>query len=456
MNGMLRSFIHQLVSLRADTDYDGTAVQVRAGAELSASNVWSLAFAIFIASVGLNVNSTAVIIGAMLISPLMGPIVGTGLALGTDDIQLLRLSLRNLALSTTVALIVSTVYFFISPLADAQSELLARTRPTLYDVLIALFGGAAGIVAASRRTGGGNVVPGVAIATALMPPLCTAGFGLAHGDLSFFLGAMHLFLINALFICLSTLVFVRAMKFARIAETPGASNRRVHSVIVLLTVSLVLPSVYTGLVIVRETRFQRAARRFITERIRSPDRTLLNVDLHFDKDGSVITAAVLGPVITDAGIDSLRRQLPMYGLAATKLLVRQPLQQTGTLDALRDQLRQSIQEDKSGRADASIAAASQQTQLLTTQLAAARAAQLPTAQIFQELSALEPSLDALELGRQVSRADSLNGAEGTATAIATWTRLPSVEVKARVWSFLRTRLQVDSVAVTNVRSARPR
>ena len=174
MNGMLQSFIHQLVSLRADTDYDGTVAQVRAGADLSASNIWSLAFAILIASVGLNVNSTAVIIGAMLISPLMGPIVGTGLALGTDDIQLLRRSLRNLAVSTTVALIVSTVYFFISPLADAQSELLARTRPTLYDVLIALFGGAAGIVAASRRTGGGNVVPGVAIATALMPPLCTA------------------------------------------------------------------------------------------------------------------------------------------------------------------------------------------------------------------------------------------------------------------------------------------
>ena len=452
MNGMLQSFIHQLVSLRADTDYDGTVAQVRAGADLSASNIWSLAFAILIASVGLNVNSTAVIIGAMLISPLMGPIVGTGLALGTDDIQLLRRSLRNLAVSTTVALIVSTVYFFISPLADAQSELLARTRPTLYDVLIALFGGAAGIVAASRRTGGGNVVPGVAIATALMPPLCTAGFGLAHGDLSFFLGAMHLYLINALFICLSTLAFVRAMKFARIADTLGASNRRVHTVIVLLTLSLALPSVYTGWVIVRETRFQRAARRFITERIRSPDRTLLNVDLHFGKDSSAITVAVLGPIVTDAGIDSLRRQLPAYGLAATTLIVRQPLQQARTFDALRDQLRQSIQDDKDGRVEASIVAASQQTQLLTAQLAAARAALFPTAQIFRELSALEPSLVALELGRQVSRADSLRGAEGAATAIATWTRLPSERGKAGVSDFLRARLQVDSLVVTNVRA----
>jgi uncharacterized membrane protein len=143
-----------------------------------------------------------------------------------------------------VALLASTAYFLISPLADAQSELLARTRPTLYDVLIALFGGSAGIVASSRTGGGGNVVPGVAIATALMPPLCTAGFGLAHGDAWFFLGAMHLYLINALFICLATLVFVRIMGFDRVAiEERG--GRRVHAAVAILTFVLVLPSVYT-------------------------------------------------------------------------------------------------------------------------------------------------------------------------------------------------------------------
>jgi len=198
--------ILQLFSLKPETDHDGTIQQVRSDAEFRSGNIWALVFAILIASVGLNVNSTAVIIGAMLISPLMGPIMGAGFGLATNDFTLLRRSLRNLLLATTVALVTSTLYFWISPLADAQSELLARTRPTLYDVLIALFGGGAGVVAVSRKGYKGNVVPGVAIATALMPPLCTAGFGIAQGNVWFFLGALHLYLINALFICLSTLV----------------------------------------------------------------------------------------------------------------------------------------------------------------------------------------------------------------------------------------------------------
>ena len=152
--------------------------QITNGINFQGSNLWILIFAVFIASLGLNVNSTAVIIGAMLISPLMGPIIGMGLALGIADLDLFKQSIKNYLVSTVISVITATIYFTLSPITDAQSELLARTSPTLYDVLIALFGGGAGFLAMSTK-GRNNVVPGVAIATALMPPLCTAGYGLA-------------------------------------------------------------------------------------------------------------------------------------------------------------------------------------------------------------------------------------------------------------------------------------
>ena len=166
--------------------------------EFKGANLWILIFAILVASVGLNVNSTAVIIGAMLISPLMGPIMGVGLAAGINDFELLKKSLKNLGIAIAISIITSTIYFSFTPLNDAQSELLARTEPSIWDVLIALFGGLAGIVAGSRKEKS-NAIPGVAIATALMPPLCTAGYGLATGNVYYFFGAFYLFFINSVF-----------------------------------------------------------------------------------------------------------------------------------------------------------------------------------------------------------------------------------------------------------------
>lgn len=184
------------------------------GINFRGSNLWVLIFAIFIASLGLNVNSTAVIIGAMLISPLMGPIMGIGLGLGINDFELIKKAFRNLAIATVFGILTSTFYFLISPLNEARSELLARTTPTIYDVLIAFFGGMAGIVASSTRLKG-NVIPGVAIATALMPPLCTAGFGIASGNFSYFFGAFYLYMINSVFIAFATTLGVKLMHFSK-------------------------------------------------------------------------------------------------------------------------------------------------------------------------------------------------------------------------------------------------
>ena len=211
----VRQFLGHYLDQSQDRESEQVTVEaIREGIEFKGSTIWILIFAIFIASLGLNTNSTAVIIGAMLISPLMGPIMGIGLGLGINDFELIKKSFRNLGVATIFSVLTSTLYFLISPLNEARSELLARTSPTIYDVLIALFGGLAGIVAMATKQKG-NVIPGVAIATALMPPLCTAGFGLANGNMHYFFGAFYLFFINSVFIAFATTMGVKAMKFSK-------------------------------------------------------------------------------------------------------------------------------------------------------------------------------------------------------------------------------------------------
>ena len=208
----LKILFKRYVYLFDDVDTEDAAERIKGAIWFRGPNVWILAFAIVLASVGLNVNSTAVIIGAMLVSPLMGPIIGTGLALGTNDMDLLKSAAKNLLVMVVISLLASTIYFILSPLALVNpTELEARTSPTIYDVLIAFFGGMAGILENSRKERG-TVLSGVAIATALMPPLCTAGYGLAHANMHFFLGALYLFLINSVFIALATFLMVRYLQ----------------------------------------------------------------------------------------------------------------------------------------------------------------------------------------------------------------------------------------------------
>lgn len=230
------SILKEKANIHEDSDIESTVLNIQKDVEFKGVNIWILAFAIIVASVGLNVNSTAVIIGAMLISPLMGPITGIGLAIGTNDFDLLRKSLVNLGIMVGISLTASTAYFLVSPLSDAQSELLARTTPTIFDVFIAFFGGLAGIVASSRKGGKFTVVAGVAIATALMPPLCTTGYGLATGQFNFFFGAFYLFLINSFFIALATFLMVRYLRFPKKIFMDPKRERRVKQSIMFFSI----------------------------------------------------------------------------------------------------------------------------------------------------------------------------------------------------------------------------
>lgn len=285
------------------------------------SNLWILACAIIIASIGLNVNSTAVIIGAMLISPLMGPIVGAGFALGTYDFTLLKKSFKNLLIATGVSLFVSAAYFYLSPFKDVQSELLSRTSPTIYDVLIAFFGGLVGVIAVTRVEKG-NPIPGVAIATALMPPLCTAGFGLATLNLSYFLGAFYLYTINCFFICIATFFVVKFLNYPSALVENKYENRIKYGISILVVV-MIVPSFYLAFNLFNEKKFGKSADEFIREEFDNNGYTVIYKKLNYGTDPKTIDLAFLSKKFTDSEIESYNRKLALRGLTDTKLKIRQ-------------------------------------------------------------------------------------------------------------------------------------
>lgn len=305
-------------------DENAVIVHVRKDIEFRGARAWILVTAVIIASLGLNTNSTAVIIGAMLISPLMGPIIGIGTALSSWDINLLSRSARNMGIAVAISLFTSAVYFLITPLGEAQSELIARTTPTLLDALIALAGGVAGAVAVVRLDRS-NVVPGVAIATALMPPLCTAGYGIAHFDLTFMLGGFYLFFVNGVCISAATYTVMRIAGMHKHTITDPKQANRVRLVVILFVIVTLVPSVIVGYRIVQESTFNRHADDLITEvRKRYPEASVLLTYRTYTADSSMLELTLVGTNLNDRDknmIDSIKAN---HDLTRTRLLIRQP------------------------------------------------------------------------------------------------------------------------------------
>ena len=318
---LLRRFYEQFLDLNKSREEEQKTVDsIRNGVEFKGANLWILVFATFMASLGLNVNSTAVIIGAMLISPLMGPIMGIGLAVGQNNFELMKLSLKNYFVATLFSVVTATVYFFFTPLNEVQSELLARTSPTIYDVFIALMGGLAGIVALAAKEKG-NVLPGVAIATALMPPLCTAGFGLATGNWLYFLGAIYLYFINSVFISLATFLGVHFMRFKRKEFADKNREKTVRKYIVMVTILTMCPAIYLTYGIVKETFYNSMASKYITEELRFPETQVLNREVCYDKNE--IRVVLVGKEVDEEQLKIVRAKLDKYKLSGTKLVVFQ-------------------------------------------------------------------------------------------------------------------------------------
>lgn len=313
----------RLLSLRSDqASPDLIDAAIRDNSRLAGTNLWVLMFAIIIASVGLNVNSTAVIIGAMLISPLMGPIIAVGYGAGIHDYGLIRQSFRSLGIFVGISLLASTTYFLLSPLSHAYSELLARTSPTLWDVLIAFFGGAAGMIGLTRKEKT-TLIPGVAIATALMPPLCTAGYGIATGQLQFFLGAFYLFLINSVFIALATLAIVRVLRLPHHTFPDEAARLRGRAVITLAVLLMLVPSIYLAYRLVQEEIFTATAQRFVEDSI-APHEDVALVLSDIDPKQRSIVLTLFGVGVTPEFEQELNRKLSAHGLNGVALRVRHP------------------------------------------------------------------------------------------------------------------------------------
>ena len=285
LHKQIRDFFVRNFDVRQEKEDEKETIEsIKKGVEFKGTNLWVLIFATFVASLGLNTNSTAVIIGAMLISPLMGPIMGFGLGLGISDFGLIKQSFRNFLTATIFSVITSTLFFLISPISEAQSELLARTQPTVYDVLIAFFGGLAGIVASSTKSKG-NVIPGVAIATALMPPLCTAGFGLASGNLYYFFGAFYLFFINSVFISLATYLVVRLLKYPKKVFLDKQREKKVTRYVGAIVLFTIVPSVYLSYNLIRSSYFYNRVHEFVVSELAFPNTQILNKTVTYEKNG---------------------------------------------------------------------------------------------------------------------------------------------------------------------------
>ncbi|AFH47937.1 Putative membrane protein [Ignavibacterium album JCM 16511] len=394
---LFREILHDRFNLEEDKASEEEIIEnVKKGIEFRGMNLWVLIFAIFIASIGLNVNSAAVIIGAMLISPLMGPIMGIGLGIGINDFELIKKSYKNLGVAVLISVITSTLYFLLTPLSDAQSELLARTTPTIWDVFIALFGGLAGIVAATRKSIS-NVIPGVAIATALMPPLCTAGFGLATGNLSYFFGAFYLFFINSVFISLATYIIVRFMKFHKKEFLDPLREVKVKRSIIAVVLITVIPSIIMAYNIVNRTLIEKNAQQFIQNELNFPNSQIISRKINFDSSRVKIEVFMLGSPVEASLLELAKQKLPKYKLKDAELVVKQGVSEGSKVDI--SALRAGVIEELYRKNEEILKNKDKQIQLLESQLALYSQNQFNIEEIAKEAKALFNSIAELSVQR---------------------------------------------------------
>ena len=434
----LRSISH----LSDEIDYENASISIRKNIAFRGTNVFILACAIIIASVGLNVNSIPVIIGAMLISPVMGPIMGFGLGLGTQDNELVKNAMKNFAVMVAISILASSLFFVLSPLSLANpSELLARTRPTIYDVFIALFGGFAGIIETSRKDKG-SVITGVAIATALMPPLCTVGYGISIWKGSVIFGALYLFLINSIFIALATFAAVKYFRFP-LVETTNEKKRLSKSVMYLLLVVVIVPSVITAISVVKENNFMSHADRVVAENKNLGKCFIYDYKATYSRKSATLELFLAGEPPTDDAKKKFYNCAETYGITRSQIVfhedatsMREDLSEAEIVKGIYEQTDKQI-----NRLNDSIAK-------LETLIADFKSKEIPTAAISKELFAQYPDITNLSL----TRGSTVNtqGVE-TEQIVAFVTSIQPIDIEQhdRIERWLKVRLDNESVLVIN-------
>lgn len=438
----IKAFLNEYLDLRKDKDDELQTVEsIKKGVEFKGANLWILIFAIFMASLGLNVNSTAVIIGAMLISPLMGPIMGVGLSVGMNDFELMKRSLKSFFITTAFSVTTATIFFLFTPIAEAQSELLARTSPTIYDVFIALFGGLAGVVALSTKEKG-NVIPGVAIATALMPPLCTAGYGLASGNLIYFLGAFYLYFINSVFISLATFLGVRVMHFQRKEFGDKNREKKVRKYIVLIVILTMCPAIYLTIGIIKETFFMSSANKFITEQLNFENTQVLDKKISYAGDSAEIRVVLIGPEVPEASIAIARNKMKDYKLPNTRLVVLQGMN-NDAMDI--SSIRAMVMEDFYKNSEQRLQQQELKIDTLEQSLQKYKSYDELSQKIIPELKVLYPSVTSLSISHSLeTKVDSMK-TDTFALAVLKFRKHPNAADKAKISEWLKARVGVKKL-----------
>ena len=434
-------YLKSLIHIADEIDYENACASIRKNIAFRGTNVFILACAIIIASVGLNVNSIPVIIGAMLISPVMGPILGFGLGLGTEDNPLVKNSLKNFGVMVAISILASTLFFLLSPLSLANpSELLARTQPTIYDVLIALFGGFAGIIETSRKDKG-TVISGVAIATALMPPLCTVGYGISIWNWAYVSGALYLFTINSIFIALATFIAVKYFRFP-VVDTDEQRRRMPKSALYLILLIVIVPSIISAISVIKENNFKIHAERVVAENKNLGKCFIYDHKATYSRKSPKLELFLAGETLTNEAKQQIYRSAEEYGITRSQIIfhedatsMRQEFSEKEIVKGIYEQTEKQI-----SRLNDSIAK-------LGDALNAYKEKELPVEAVSKELFAQYANITSLSLSRGSSVAVEGEGETEQIVAFVTSNEPLTDDQKDRIERWLKVRLNNENVMV---------
>lgn len=436
----IREFLKNTLNLTDYVDISAASENIRKNIPFRGPNVYILFVAIIIASVGLNVNSIPVIIGAMLISPLMGPITGLGLGLGTNDRELVLFSIKNLLVMVGISLLAATLYFILTPLEiDNPTELLARTRPTIYDVFIALFGGLAGVLETARKEKG-TVISGVAIATALMPPLCTVGYGIANLSWQYTIGALFLFSINCIFIAMAAYLMAKFLKFP--VKTVEQHRTRYFILSYGLVILLAATSIFTGYNVIRENDFTKLANRFVKKNQNIGKTYIYDSQVNIDSKPYMLELRLAGETLNEDTKEMLLRDAENYGIMRSQIVIHEDA--TVQVDRFNET---EIVKNLMATNASNVQVRDDSIKVLNAQITAYKQRELPAKQLAEELQVQLPSITRLTLAKGTALEQNMVMSEEQVVVVAHCSEMPSEEEKARVYEWLKVRLQIDSLEI---------
>ena len=436
----IREFLKTTLNLTNDVDIPAAIEDIRSNIPFRGPNVYILFVAIIIASVGLNVNSIPVIIGAMLISPLMGPITGLGLGLGTNDRELVLFSIKNLLVMVGISLLAATLYFMLTPLEiDNPTELLARTKPTIYDVFIALFGGLAGVLETARKEKG-TVLSGVAIATALMPPLCTVGYGIANLSWQYAIGALFLFSINCIFIALAAYLMAKFLKFP--VKTVEQHRTRYFILSYGLVILLMVTSIFTAYQVIRENEFTKQANRFVKKNQTIGKTYIYDSQVNIDVKPYALELRLAGEALNDEIREMLLRDAENYGIMRSQIVMHEDA--TVEIDRFNET---EIVKNLIATNAANMQERDDSIKVLNAQLARYAQQALPAKQLAEELQVQLPTISRLTLAKGTMLEQNVVMSDEQVVVVAHCSEMPSEEEKTRVYEWLKVRLQVTNLEI---------